>query len=69
MRSREPLNSTVELVTCRQNGQIDGVILSSMRALAFSGLDAAKIGMAARYTKPGARGPLIYLAHVTAELC
>jgi catechol 2,3-dioxygenase-like lactoylglutathione lyase family enzyme len=34
LRSREPLNSTVELVTRRQNGQIDGVIRSSMPALA-----------------------------------
>jgi hypothetical protein len=32
--SREPLNSTVDRVTRRQNGQIDGVIRSSIRAAA-----------------------------------
>jgi hypothetical protein len=34
LRSREPLNSTVEFVTRRQNGQMDGVIRSSMPARA-----------------------------------
>ena len=34
LRSREPLNRTVELATRRQNGQIDGVIRSSMPASA-----------------------------------
>jgi hypothetical protein len=34
LRSREPLNPTVEFATRRQNGQMDGVIRSSMPALA-----------------------------------
>jgi DNA-binding beta-propeller fold protein YncE len=34
LRSREPLNSTVESTTRRQNGQIDGVMRSSMPARA-----------------------------------
>ena len=34
LRSREPLNSTVEFVTRRQNGQMDGVIRSSIPAAA-----------------------------------
>ena len=34
MRNREPLNPTVEFATCRQNGQIDGVIRSSIPASA-----------------------------------
>jgi hypothetical protein len=34
LRSREPLNPTVEFATRRQNGQIDGVIRSSIPALA-----------------------------------
>jgi hypothetical protein len=34
LRSREPLNSTVEAVTRRQNGQIDGATRSSMPAAA-----------------------------------
>ena len=34
LRSQEPLNPTVEFATCRQNGQMDGVILSSMPARA-----------------------------------
>jgi hypothetical protein len=32
LRNREPLNSTVELVTRRQKGQMDGVTRSSIRA-------------------------------------
>jgi hypothetical protein len=34
LRSREPQNSTAELATRRQNGQIDGVTRSSMPAAA-----------------------------------
>jgi hypothetical protein len=34
LRSLEPLNSTVEAVTRRQNGQMDGVTRSSIRARA-----------------------------------
>jgi hypothetical protein len=34
LRSREPLNKTVELATRRQNGQMDGVIRNSMPASA-----------------------------------
>jgi hypothetical protein len=34
LRSRDPLNSTVEAVTRRQNGQMDGTTRSSMSAAA-----------------------------------
>jgi hypothetical protein len=32
LRSREPLNPTVEFATRRQNGQMDGAIRNSTRA-------------------------------------